>query len=54
MHDVAAHVAHGDPPVLGHLAHDLDEVLAPLGCTVSMRGSGELTVASCFSGVVWP
>src|SRR5688500_4469215 len=30
MHDVAADVADGDAPLLGEVAHDLHELLAPL------------------------
>src|SRR6266540_2405617 len=44
VHDVAAHVAHGDSAVLRHLAHDLDELLAPLLGQLGDRQADQLAV----------
>jgi hypothetical protein len=41
---VAAHVAHGDPPLLRHVAHDLDELLAALLGELRDREADQLAV----------
>src|SRR6478735_6160134 len=41
---VAAHVAHGDLPLLRHVAHDLDELLAPLLGQLRDRQPDQLAV----------
>ena len=44
VHDVPADVAHGDPPLLGHVADDLDELLAPLLGQLRDRQADHLAV----------